>query len=519
MSRKRPRLVIGVPSTGPVQERTNRTHGWWRRPSLTTDGSQLGSVPAHVEGPTLCSELTPRTRYEGTFGAAVATMVANPFSKTPPVFHYAVVHTRGRRRVYEDRHSVYATFLNSSSNSVYAVFDGHGGSNAAEFAARNIAVCLEREWDAEDHPAGIRRAFLLLDSMLLRTPQAQPSLETAPFVATGRPSTEISSIPLVTDTSGDPESSRTTKASPPDVSERDTATSLPPNSLMTEGAVPATGTSSALPKNRNPYSRSFDPSSNASSSEPCKGLEDVALPAPAMPPAVSTACNPLEGTTALVAIILGSTSELLLAHVGDSRALVTTAAGEVLFTTQDHSAVAVEEARRVRAAGGFVDPEGRVDGLLAMSRSLGDAHFKMRGVIAEPTVSRIDLRTCRAAVLATDGLWETVSATSAAAIMRDSFSRGSIASQAQGVAEPPPLPDRARNAAAESTDSVLSDVSSDLRASAEAGAQMCGTTPTTPGSLAEPRVAAERLVAEARLTGASDDCTVLVIDFLAACWS
>lgn len=91
------------------------------------------------------------------------------------------------------------------------------------------------------------------------------------------------------------------------------------------------------------------------------------------------------GTTASVAIVFPETDHLLIAHVGDSRAVVcchiTAEASEAIALTVDHTPYDSDEALAVAKRGGnIVRGDGshgvlRVDGKLAVTRSLGDSAF------------------------------------------------------------------------------------------------------------------------------------------------
>lgn len=126
--------------------------------------------------------------------------------------------------------------------------------------------------------------------------------------------------------------------------------------------------------------------------------------------------------------------------VGDSRAVVVREVGEALRCedlTQDHKPEVAEEARRILAHGGRVDcvrvgpdklPAGPLRVWLAdpaaagpglsMTRSLGDGLAKQIGVSAEPQVveRRLD-PSLRAAVLASDGVWEVLAGEELAALL------------------------------------------------------------------------------------------------------
>jgi serine/threonine protein phosphatase PrpC len=77
-----------------------------------------------------------------------------------------------------------------------------------------------------------------------------------------------------------------------------------------------------------------------------------------------------------IAGVLVSREEALVFHAGDSRVVVfDTETGEIVYETRDHKPTDAGEMQRICAAGGQVRDE-RVGGELALSRGLGDFHFK-----------------------------------------------------------------------------------------------------------------------------------------------
>ncbi|KNC50416.1 serine/threonine protein phosphatase, partial [Thecamonas trahens ATCC 50062] len=141
-----------------------------------------------------------------------------------------------------------------------------------------------------------------------------------------------------------------------------------------------------------------------------------------------------EGTTALVAACIGS--QLVVANAGDSRAVLVAASGEATILTQDHHPQLPGERARIEAFGSRVvaDPRSgtaRVDGVLAVSRALGDFMFKdydrdepgppsACAVTAEPDVVACSLMPGEhvALILACDGVWDVLTAAEAAGIVR-----------------------------------------------------------------------------------------------------
>jgi protein phosphatase PTC1 len=97
-----------------------------------------------------------------------------------------------------------------------------------------------------------------------------------------------------------------------------------------------------------------------------------------------------------------------VANVGDSRAVLCRA-GRAVRLTKDHKATDPEEAARVVAQGGFVGRFNRVNGILAISRALGD-HLLKQVVSALPYTTDTELNASDDFfILACDGVWDVLS--------------------------------------------------------------------------------------------------------------
>ncbi|XP_043115369.1 protein phosphatase, Mg2+/Mn2+ dependent, 1Lb [Puntigrus tetrazona] len=118
------------------------------------------------------------------------------------------------------------------------------------------------------------------------------------------------------------------------------------------------------------------------------------------------------GTTCLVALL--SEKELTVANVGDSRAVLCDQDGNAVPLSHDHKPYQLKERKRIKKAGGFISFNGswRVQGVLAMSRSLGDYPLKNLNVLTpDPDVLTFDLDKLQPQfmILASDGLWDAFS--------------------------------------------------------------------------------------------------------------
>ncbi|VDK40528.1 unnamed protein product [Taenia asiatica] len=121
------------------------------------------------------------------------------------------------------------------------------------------------------------------------------------------------------------------------------------------------------------------------------------------------------GSTAVCVLI--TPKHIFFVNCGDSRAVLIRD-GEVGFATTDHKPAHPSEKERIQKAGGSVIVE-RVNGNLAVSRSLGDYSYKTARdlgpteqlISPEPEITVIDRQPehDQMVVLACDGVWDVVS--------------------------------------------------------------------------------------------------------------
>ncbi|XP_028047839.1 protein phosphatase 1L isoform X2 [Monomorium pharaonis] len=128
------------------------------------------------------------------------------------------------------------------------------------------------------------------------------------------------------------------------------------------------------------------------------------------------------GTTALIALL--EDSKLIVANVGDSRGVMCDEKGNAIPLSFDHKPQQERERRRINKAGGLVTFNGvwRVAGILATSRALGDYPLKDKKlVIADPDILTFDLNDHNPMfiILASDGLWDTFSNEEAVAFIKE----------------------------------------------------------------------------------------------------
>jgi len=168
------------------------------------------------------------------------------------------------------------------------------------------------------------------------------------------------------------------------------------------------------------------------------------------------------GSTATVALV--RRNKIIVANVGDSR-LVLCRNGRAMDLTTEHRVYGkgpaiTAEIERVKSTGGWVD-DGRVCGLLAVSRAFGDCELKSEGLdcflkesvtdgfitedfaskvhftsdplVCTPDVTELELLPDdQFIIIATDGLWDVMSSEDAVRFVSQQFKKGRSAEAITG---------------------------------------------------------------------------------------
>jgi len=135
-----------------------------------------------------------------------------------------------------------------------------------------------------------------------------------------------------------------------------------------------------------------------------------------------------DGTTACTVLVAGD--QLYVASAGDSQAVLCRLGTPVTLNSA-HKVTDARERKRIEANGGKIETINdveRIDGLLNMSRALGNHRFRDVGVICNPSVnSRKLTKGDDFLILATDGLWSFVAPDRACQVMSTASSEENVA--------------------------------------------------------------------------------------------
>mmetsp|Transcript_34641 Transcript_34641/g.54086 ORF Transcript_34641/g.54086 Transcript_34641/m.54086 type:complete len:284 (+) Transcript_34641:225-1076(+) len=142
-----------------------------------------------------------------------------------------------------------------------------------------------------------------------------------------------------------------------------------------------------------------------------------------------------DGCTAVTVTVINDV--MFIAWAGDSKAVLARREDEkpdsrlkVLSITKDHTCIVSKERERIVGAGGYVE-NNRVQGIMEVTRSIGDKDLKRYGVSSTPEIQRVTLsKRDEFMILACDGLWRVMDAKEVVAKTRAYLQEGKSLDQA-----------------------------------------------------------------------------------------
>ncbi|XP_018332781.1 protein phosphatase 1L [Agrilus planipennis] len=310
---------------------------------------------------------------------------------------------QGRRPKMEDRFVINEN-INNTGVSLFAIFDGHGGEFAANYAKEKLIPNLYKKV--------VEIKDLISGKVPEKNPDEQQCKEDSKDES--KPSTPMlqerkRSIRKTTSTTD--ECYKGIK----EITDKEILSKLDKQLPVTREVR---NTSTSMFK-QIPTTSYFDKSGKVDYG---KLLTDEVLAADRLLLEIAKKSYDVAGTTALIAILEGT--KLYVANVGDSRGVMCDNKGNAIPLSFDHKPQQMRERKRIKEAGGFVSFNGvwRVAGILATSRALGDYPLKDKNfVIADPDILTFDLYDHKPQfiILASDGLWDTFSNEDAIAFIKE----------------------------------------------------------------------------------------------------
>lgn len=321
--------------------------------------------------------------------------VLNCHSSQNNAYSVGVTEDKGTRRYMEDAHSFVVDYAGVRGQGFFAIFDGHAGKHAAEWCGGHFHEFLLdalRTAPERSIPDTLNEAFHNVDLRLSKMSEDSEGkihsgcTAVTAFLRIEDADGKQSFLPAIPDLDAidspeeDPESANN--------SGNEKAKSKKSNnggSKIKRALKSLSGSGLLTP-------RSMSPTGGDSGTQYANGVTVIVPPA-------------------------GSRRVLYSANAGDARGVLCRG-GKAVRLTYDHKGSDKQEAKRITDAGGFV-MGGRVNGVLAVTRSLGDSSMK-EFVVGSPYTTETELcEDDELLILACDGLWDVAGDQQAVDLVRD----------------------------------------------------------------------------------------------------
>ncbi|GMK53539.1 hypothetical protein CspeluHIS016_0101250 [Cutaneotrichosporon spelunceum] len=336
-----------------------------------------------------------------------------------PAFRVGVSEDRNKRcrRTMEDAHSFIYDFAGIRGQGYFAVFDGHAGKHAAEWSGQNFHEYLLDAlltYPDEPIPELLNKTFLVVDSRLTHLAYRSKTHSgctavvaflrmehDTPTGQSGFTNPTLSPRGLMEGRGEDELEAETSGHSPSRRSSMGAG-----SSGGIGGAASPSYEQSLRRKMSGRRIREFVRGLTGSHKADDSAVDDdeasdVGRDFETMDPVCET----------------GTRRVLYLGNVGDARAVISRG-GKAVRLTYDHKGSDPQEAKRITDAGGFV-MNNRVNGVLAVTRSLGDASMKEFVVGSPYTTETVLDDDDEFLIVACDGLWDVCEDQDAVDLVRD----------------------------------------------------------------------------------------------------
>ncbi|EAU91655.2 Ptc1p [Coprinopsis cinerea okayama7 len=359
---------------------------------------------------------SPNARSKSITTADLETYgVLNRHSANHPTFQVGVSEDKGTRRTMEDAHSFVVDFDSIRGQGFFAVFDGHAGKHAAEWCGNHFHEYLLSAIHGSPQmtvPDILNQTFQAVDDAL-----SKMCAESDGKIHSG--CTAVTAFLRIEDEDGQQsfvvpvESSSSSNESP--VSSLDDIAPPTPSGTQSSAALDSGDESKEIKTDKKTKKKS----ASLSGKRIRKALRSLGG-SKAPTPRSTSPVDARDFTNTGITVTIPPDSHrrvLYSANAGDARGVLCRA-GKAIRLTYDHKGSDKQEAKRITDAGGFV-MSGRVNGVLAVTRSLGDASMK-EFVVGAPYTTETELcEEDEFLILACDGLWDITNDQAAVELVRD----------------------------------------------------------------------------------------------------
>ncbi|KAM0792641.1 hypothetical protein ACM66B_002423 [Microbotryomycetes sp. NB124-2] len=342
------------------------------------------------------------------------------------------------RRTMEDAHSFIYDFGGIRGQGYFAIFDGHAGKHAAEWCGEHFHEHLLeglRTAPATPVPDLLNSTFHVVDTKLSELASAEGTHSgcTAAVVflrledEDGNPVGEASGVGKAVQlktgkVQGEPDGAlKAAQAGEGTelqrVNGRQTSDSARDDGANVDGAASLLGSSGSTSTDIKNKIRSVL-SGGRSGAEASTSEAETRADSPQRPPEEDTQVKtPDVEVRGPAEVKKAAKRTLYTANVGDARAVLSRG-GRAVRLTYDHKGSDAKEAKRITDAGGFV-MNNRVNGVLAVTRSLGDSSMK-EFVVGSPYTTETSLGPGDDfLIVACDGLWDVCQDQEAVDLIKD----------------------------------------------------------------------------------------------------
>ncbi|KAH7075295.1 protein serine/threonine phosphatase 2C [Auriculariales sp. MPI-PUGE-AT-0066] len=344
--------------------------------------------------------------------------VLNQHPSQPTSYQIGVAEDKGVRRTMEDAYSFVVDFAGVRGQGFFAIFDGHAGKHAAEWCGQHfhehLLDTLQTAGTGSNVqiPDVLNKTFHAVDSRLSKMAQEDK---------THSGCTAVTAFLRLEDKDGgqsflDGLKASTTAATK--IRDSTTATAATGTHTRDSSVSQSQSDSIASPTSAAPKERESTLSGGLKNlmSSITRSPSKKAAQSPRASTASSARTSPRTSTSAEQsaaprpprAVTPPPNVELrrvlYTANAGDARAVLCRA-GKAVRLTYDHKGSDRQEAKRIMDAGGFV-MNNRVNGVLAVTRALGDSSMK-DFVVGAPYTTETELsEEDEFLIIACDGLWD-----------------------------------------------------------------------------------------------------------------